>query len=188
MKKLEKIIISLILAFIYISCFGDIAVSPTSIKTKGNIKAELQLRDIVIINRGSKDAKLDVSLNKEAQSLLELNILDSITVKPNKKGDLRISIRTLVEDKNLKFSIILKEKTGSLFGSSYTIPVELEQEWLTEYVIQPNQSLWEIASLPEIYNNPKMWIKIYDANKSNKKAIYNANKIYPYKTLIIDRD
>ncbi len=49
---------------------------------------------------------------------------------------------------------------------------------------KPAECLWRIAAKKEIYNNPKEWKKIYDANKDQIK---NPNLIYPGQNLKIPK-
>jgi len=49
---------------------------------------------------------------------------------------------------------------------------------------KPAESLWRIAGKKEIYNNPKVWRKIYEANKDQIK---NPNLIYPGQNLKIPK-
>ncbi len=50
---------------------------------------------------------------------------------------------------------------------------------------KPAESLWRISGKKEIYNNPRKWPKIYDANKDQIK---NPNLIYPGQKLKILED
>ncbi len=51
--------------------------------------------------------------------------------------------------------------------------------------ILPGDYLWKIAGFYWIYNNPKMWTKIYNANKDQIK---DPDLIYPKQDLVIPRD
>ncbi|GIX43006.1 MAG: peptidoglycan-binding protein LysM [Leptospiraceae bacterium] len=71
---------------------------------------------------------------------------------------------------------------------------EIQQENLTEenikliYTVKktkPAECLWRIAGKKEIYNNPRKWKKIYEANKDQIK---NPNLIYPGQKLRIPKE
>ena len=54
----------------------------------------------------------------------------------------------------------------------------------TQYEVMPGDCLWKIAGLEKIYNNPKKWPTIYQANRDQ---INNPDLIYPYQILDIPR-
>lgn len=54
----------------------------------------------------------------------------------------------------------------------------------TEIEVIPGDCLWKIAGFTWIYNNPRLWTRIYEANKDKIK---DPNLIYPKQVLKIPR-
>ena len=52
------------------------------------------------------------------------------------------------------------------------------------YVVKKGDCLWRIAKMKGIYNDPFLWMVIYEANKDKIK---NPNRIYPGQKLVIPR-
>jgi|YelNatPaOPRAMG01_1025707.scaffolds.fasta_scaffold46424_5 nucleoid-associated protein YgaU len=55
---------------------------------------------------------------------------------------------------------------------------------VTEIEVIPGDCLWKISGFTWIYNNPKLWTRIYEANKDQIK---DPNLIYPKQVLKIPR-
>lgn len=55
---------------------------------------------------------------------------------------------------------------------------------VTEIEVIPGDCLWKIAGFTWIYNNPRLWTRIYEANKDQIK---DPNLIYPKQVLKIPR-
>ncbi len=49
----------------------------------------------------------------------------------------------------------------------------------------PGDNLWKIAGFSWIYNNPRLWPRIYEANRDQIK---DPDLIYPGQTLVVPRD
>jgi len=64
------------------------------------------------------------------------------------------------------------------------IPAE-KQEKLTRYTVQKGDTLPKIAAKSEIYSDPKMWRRIYDANKDTLNDPYT---LFVGQTLVVPRD
>ncbi len=78
--------------------------------------------------------------------------------------------RDLIKDPNLIYP-----------GWTLKIPHGL----VKNFEVIPGDYLWKIAGFSWIYNNPKMWTKIYEANKDQIK---DPDLIYPGQELVIPRD
>lgn len=75
---------------------------------------------------------------------------------------------TLLEKRLEQAEKKIKEREAELYAVS---PLKNKV-----YEVKKGDSLWKIAKKREIYGNPYMWIKIYNANM---KKIQNAGIIYP---------
>jgi len=60
----------------------------------------------------------------------------------------------------------------------------IPREWPHSYTVQGGESLWRIASYWEVYDDGRMWGRIYEANKD---AIGNPDVIQPGQILTIPR-
>jgi len=65
------------------------------------------------------------------------------------------------------------------------MPQPKEKELPRTYTVKKGESLWDIAGYPEIYGNPLLWPRIYEANRDKIK---NPNLIYPGQVLVIPRE
>ena len=59
-----------------------------------------------------------------------------------------------------------------------------ESQYPPYYEVKKNDSLWRIAAMNKIYDNPYKWINIYHANQDK---IADPDYIYPGMVLTIDR-
>jgi nucleoid-associated protein YgaU len=48
-----------------------------------------------------------------------------------------------------------------------------------QYIVQAGDSYWSIAAKPEIYNNPRLWRRLYEANRDKLEDSGNPNLIEP---------
>ncbi len=55
----------------------------------------------------------------------------------------------------------------------------------TVHIVKPNETLGQIAKLPEVYNSAKMWPVIFEANRG---TLHHPSKIYPGQKLRIPRE
>lgn len=106
------------------------------------------------------------------------------------------------EDAKKKLDAITASKARCLneFWDRYNAMVKKYADWCLggpvakkcdkEYKVVKGDCLWKISGKSEIYGNPRLWPKIWDANKNGiisgtPSTIPNPNRIYPGQVLCI---
>jgi len=106
------------------------------------------------------------------------------------------------EDAKKKLDAITSSKARCLneFWDRYNAMVKKYADWCLggpvakkcdkEYKVVKGDCLWKIAGKKDIYGNPRLWPKIWDANKNGiisgtPSTIPNPNRIYPGQVLCI---
>lgn len=108
------------------------------------------------------------------------------------------------EDAKKKLDAITASKARCLneFWDRYNAMIKKYADWCLgsktpdtkkcdkEYTVVKGDCLWKIAGKKDIYGNPRLWPKIWDANKNGivrgtPSTIPNPNKIYPGQVLCI---
>lgn len=105
-------------------------------------------------------------LTAQRQSAAERAVIRPLAEKPA-PGDRRAATEA-APDKKIK--------PAALGADKQALPIT--------YVVRKGDSLWWIAKYKDVYNDPYLWIVLYDANKN---VIKDPNKIYPGMKLQIPR-
>ena len=108
------------------------------------------------------------------------------TATPAGQGDFIDTYASQYEIKRLRQVIqgqrqeigTLKQELGKAQRKSEQLrqTVLLQQQESNRYEVKKGDSLWKIAGRREIYNNSRLWIKIFNANMDRIK---DPNRIYP---------
>jgi len=120
-----------------------------------------------------------IDQSEEAIRLSEISI-DQI--ESLRKSQLALKTMPPKTDRNLKLDKEEKPRNIETFSSSQI--VALDNGW-KQYAVarrNPPECLWRIAKHREVYNDGRLWSKIYDANR---ERIRNADLIYPKQKLKI---
>ena len=95
-------------------------------------------------------------------------------------------LKVLLEERNRE-NAELKRKLNDALDRNATLETRIyvmEGENVPQYEVRKGDSLWKIAKKQEIYGNPRLWIKIFNANMDRIK---NPNVIFPGQLLKIPR-
>jgi len=161
----------------------------------------------------AKNAALDGMLADKNRKQSELDALtseyntwlgqDLATFRKNfEEVEKMINSRTgNCEDVKKKLDAITASKARCIneFWDRYNAMVKKYAEWCLgtptkkcdkEYKVVKGDCLWKIAGRSSIYGNPRLWPKIWDANKNGvisgkPSTIPNPNRIYPGQVLCI---
>ncbi len=95
-------------------------------------------------------------------------------------------LKKLLEKRNRE-NAVLQEKLKAALDRTTQLEMQIyqrESEDVPQYEVRKGDSLWKIAKRPETYGDPRLWIKIFNANMDRIK---DPNVIYPGQLLKIPR-
>jgi nucleoid-associated protein YgaU len=95
-------------------------------------------------------------------------------------------LKKLLEKRNRE-NAVLKEKLTEAVDRGTKLEMriyKMESETVPQYEVRKGDSLWRIAKRTETYGDPRLWIKIFNANMDRIK---NPNVIFPGQLLRIPK-
>ncbi len=150
-----------------------------------NLKSQLeQLKS----ERAQKEAQIN-SLKKEIDDL-KAEIAKYPTEYTVEKGDYlaKIAAKRYIYNNAKAWPRIYRANRDLIKDPNLIYPgwtLKIPHGLVREFEVIPGDYLWKIAGFSWIYNNPRMWTKIYEANKDKIK---DPDLIYPGQELVIPRD
>lgn len=179
---------------------------------KAQLESDIKLLDADIVTLNKQLISIDeqiLSLENEYSTIinsLNLEDFDKKFVTTEDKIDKRIGTPQEVRNQFFDFLSGSKAKCLPKYYDRYLVMKKKLEDWEKDfskpiiveskdnkYTVVKGDCLWKIAGKKEIYNYPKYWVKIWEANKDGvisappgvKTKIPNPNLIYPGQVLKI---
>lgn len=155
------------------------------------VREEVKRLEIEVYDMSSKSGKVNERVNALITEIEGLKreigkYVTSYTVKP---GDYlyKISGERYVYNNPKMWRRIYRANLDKIKNPNLIYPgwvLRIPRGLDTSIEVIKGDNLWKIAGFPWIYNNPRMWRRIYEANKDKIK---NPNLIYPGQVFMIPR-
>lgn len=128
-------------------------------------------------NLENKDYESSIKNSEEVIRLTKI-LNDMIDSSNLAYKNLQMVLEEQKKKEEQKIEPVKEEKLNEITSTTE----EKEEEIKTFHTVQKNEYLWKISGYKHIYNNPRKWKRIYEANKDQIK---NPNLIYPNQKLKI---
>jgi nucleoid-associated protein YgaU len=94
-----------------------------------------------------------------------------------KKDEIKALWKRLATAKESKIALLtaMENEIAGIEGEFAALKAKIPSNIYDQYTVVENDNLWKIAKMPDIYDNPLQWIRIYNVNKDQIK---NADLIY----------